>query len=58
MEDVNGRVGLGDGIKQGGETVYEALCSGVDPVFRDNKQIRVTEVGTREFKGGMGIKYR
>ncbi len=40
VENVDGRVGLGDCIKQGGETVYEALCSGIDPIFRDNEQTK------------------
>ena len=32
--------------------MYEALCSGIYPVFRDNEQTRVTEVRTGDLNFG------
>ena len=37
--------------------MYEARCSGTDPVLGDNEQTRVTEVRTGNFKGEKRTKY-
>ena len=52
MKNVNTRVGLGDGIVQRSQVVYETVSGSIYPIVRDNEQTWITENGkTKNTKG-------
>ena len=49
VKNVNTSVGLGDGIVQRSQAVYETISGSIDPIVGDNEQI--TEIGTGTLMG-------
>ena len=41
MKNFNTRVGLGDGIVQRCQAVYETVSGSIDPIVRDNEQVNL-----------------
>ena len=44
-KNFNTRVGLGLGIVQLSQAVYETVSGSIDPIVRDNEQTWITEIG-------------
>ena len=51
MKKFNARDGLGDGIVQQSQAVYETVSGSIDPIVRDNEQTWITETGTGTLMG-------